>query len=57
MKKYQKEIIKITAVEALKVLADFTAIFHGASSTYKIEFNKYLKRRRIEKNCFQNKIL
>lgn len=56
MKKYQKEIVKLTALEALKTLFDFAASFHGASSIYKKDYYRYVKDRNIDRDEFREKI-
>lgn len=56
MKKYQKELIKLTAIEALKMLGDFVAEFHSGSSMYRKEMNKYLRRRRIDRQNFYDRL-
>ena len=56
MKKYQKEIIKLTAIETLRTLFDFAAVFHGASSIYRKDYFRYLKNRNIDKEKVREKI-
>jgi len=56
MKKHQKEIIKLTAVETLQTLFDFTAAFYGASSIYQEDYYRYLKERNIGKEKVREKI-
>ena len=56
MKKYQKEIIKLTAIETLQTLFDFVAAFHGASSIYRKDYYRYLKERNIGKEEIREKI-
>lgn len=56
MKKYQKEIIKLTAIETLQTLVDFVAAFHGASSIYRKDYYHYLKERNIDKGEVREKI-
>ncbi|TSC92860.1 MAG: hypothetical protein CEN91_356, partial [Candidatus Berkelbacteria bacterium Licking1014_85] len=48
MKKYQKEIIKLTAREILLTMFDITTPFFEASSIYRRSTRKYLSSRSIE---------
>lgn len=56
MKKYQKEIIKLSAVEVLKTLIDFVAVFHGASTIYRKDYYRYMKKRNFDKEKVREKI-
>jgi len=56
MKKYQKEILKITAGEVLSSLFDLAAPFFEASPLYRKPIKKYLKQLQIEKKQFFNKL-
>lgn len=56
MKKYQKEIIKLSARELLLSFIDLASPFFQASRIYRQGANKYINERRIEKAEFWDKI-
>ena len=56
MKKYQKDIIKLSAQEALSRIFDLALPFYEASRLYRIPAKKYLMQRDFDKSNFIDKI-
>ncbi len=56
MKKYTKEIIKLTAQEVLLSVFDLALPFFQASSIYKVNAQKYVNERDIDKTIYQQRI-
>lgn len=56
MKKYQKEIIKLTAMEVLMTVSDLATPFFQAHSLYRVSTRKYLAQREDERLEFMERI-
>lgn len=56
MRKYQKEIVLLTAGEVLLSIFDLALPFFQASSVYRVSTNKYIEERSIEKSNLRERI-
>lgn len=56
MKRYKKEIIKLTAKEALLSILDLASPFFEAHSTYRVSARKYQEKRDCDRSNFSEKI-